>query len=114
MAATPYTIVLASEDNATGPFPMVLPPPVQGTVWVIRDVTFYFPSSGGWLPAVPQATIAIDGIVVAATPAFRTVADTLYETRDIRQTFEGVSQLSFNTGASTFGWQFRVTGYAFS
>lgn len=112
MATPSYTIVLYSVFSAAGPFPMVLPPPTQGVSWVIRDVCFYWPSSAGWYPVVSQARLLVNGLQVAATPAFATIANTLYETRDIRQSVPPSGTVELDGVAQ--GWNVQVTGYAFS
>lgn len=112
MPAVPYTITLYSVTNAFGPFPMTLPAPTQGTIWVIRDVCFYLPSASGWLPVAHQASLLVGGNEVASTPPYRTVMSTLYETRDIRQTVFSGEVVQFQAGQP--GWNLQVTGYAFS
>lgn len=112
MPAVPYTIVLYSVTNASGPFPMFLPNPTQGTVWVIRDVAFYFPSTTGFFPVVAQASLLVGGNQVAATPAYKTLANTLYTTVDIRQTVAGPGSVALGAGGP--GWNLQVTGYAFT
>lgn len=107
-----YTKQLFAVTNASGPFPMALPFPSVGTVWVIRDVCFYFPSGSGWFPLTGQASLTVAGNQVAATPAFATLANTLYETRDIRQTVEGFTPVQLHANAP--GWNLEVTGYAFT
>lgn len=113
MPAIPYTIQLYAVTNAPGPYPMTLPAPSQGTTWVIRDVCFYLPSGSGWYPLFGQASLLVGGNQIACTPSWRTLANELYETRDIRQTVTAVSgPVTFN--ANTPGWNLTVTGYAFS
>lgn len=112
MPLATYTIVLYAVTAAGGPFPMPLPAPSQGTDWVIRDVTFYFPSGSGWYPVIGQASLTVGGNQIAATPAFRTIANTLYRVEDVRQAVNAFSQVAFN--ANQLGWNLQVTGYAFS
>lgn len=57
----------------------------------------------------PQATLLVDGAQIAATPAYETLANKLYEYRDVRQSMLAGS--SFELNASAGGWNVRVTGY---
>jgi hypothetical protein len=109
MAATAFTVVLFELHNIGFPFPRVLPSPPAGFVWVVRDVLMRFPTVSGWPTAVAQATLRVDGQALAATPAYRTTGNLLYETRDLRQTVTSASALDFN--ALQAGWDLRATGY---
>lgn len=91
---------------------MTLPAPTQGTTWVIRDVCFFLPSGSGWYPIFGQASLNVGGNQVASTPAFRTLANTLYEIRDLRQTVNAFTPVQLV--ANTPGWNLEVTGYAFT
>lgn len=112
MATPSYTKQLYSVTNSSGPYPMTLPTPSVGAVWVIRDVCFYFPNSGGTLSMTGHATLLVGGNQVASTPAYATIQGVLYEIRDVRQTVEASTPVTFV--ASAPGWNLQVTGYAFS
>jgi hypothetical protein len=107
-----YTLVLWELHNISGPFPVAGPGPPAGFVWVVRDVLFHIQSTSGWVPAAPSAQLLAGTLVIAATPAYRTVHNVVYETRDCRQTVAQADALSFVGGVN--GWDLRVTGYQLS
>lgn len=112
MVATAYTIVLWELRNVGFPFPSPLPSPPAGFLWVIRDVTIRYANPGGWLTRPFQASVLVDGQVLVATPAYRTLMSELYEFRNVRQTVNTFNTLQFN--ALQAGWDTRATGYQLS
>lgn len=112
MPTPSYTKILYSVTNSSGPYPMTLPTPSVGTVWVLRDICLYFPPSAGAFSMTGHSSLLVGGNQVASTPIYATIAGVLYETRDVRQTVEASTAVQLV--ASAPGWNLQVTGYAFS